>query len=109
MKTRVSLLLVLVTVLAIAPAAMAECKACRPLKETCLTALNGGWLNCVWDESLNNCVTSNWCGTQAASLQVAPLASEFEVAAVERLDEPQTSDTNTTRVASLETAPSLTR
>ncbi|HYC92769.1 MAG TPA: hypothetical protein VEO54_26405 [Thermoanaerobaculia bacterium] len=109
MKTRVTLLLVFAIVLATAPVALANhCKVCRPLHEACSTSLNYGWANCAWDESTGKCVTSNYCGNHvAAATQIAPLASQYAVAAVERLDEPQSVNTTETRVASLETAPTL--
>ncbi|HEX7808821.1 MAG TPA: hypothetical protein VF608_08850 [Thermoanaerobaculia bacterium] len=108
MKKRVTLLLVLAIALATAPAAMANhCKRCRPLWEACQSGLTSGFVNCVWDDSINNCVTSTSC-SHALSAQIEPLASEFAVASVERLDEPQSNPTDT-RVASLETAPTADR
>ena len=108
MKTRVTLLLVLTIVLATAPAAMANhCKVCRPLHESCSTSLNYGFANCAWNEDTGTCVTSNYCGNHvAAATEIDAFASEFAVASVERLDEPQP-QTNEPRVASLETAPVL--
>lgn len=107
MKKRVALLLVVALTLTIAPAALANhCKICRPLWEACSQNALQGWTNCVWDESLNKCITSVSCSHSVAAL--TPLASEFQVASVELLDEPQTG-TNETRVASLETAPAAAR
>lgn len=108
MKTRLTLLLMLaLIVLATAPVAMANhCKICRPLWEACSQNATTGWTNCVWDESTNKCITSGSCSHTAALLQ--PLAAEFQVASVERLDEPQ-ANTNETRVATLETAPTAAR
>ena len=106
MKKRMTLLLVLAIALATAPAAMANhCKRCRPLWEACALNTTSGWVNCVWDESINNCVTSVSCSHLSAAV-IEPLASEYAVASVERVDEaqPQT-NADETRVASLETAP----
>lgn len=109
MKTRVSLLLVLAIVLATAPVAMANhCKVCRPLHEACSTSSNYGWLNCTWNEETGTCSTSSACGNHSAALALEPLAADYAVASVERLDVPQT-NMDETRVASLETASTLTR
>lgn len=103
MKKRVTLLLVLAIAITTAPAALANhCKRCRPLWEACQSGLTSGFVNCEWDDSTGTCITSTACShTTAAQLQ--PLASEFVVASVERLDEPQPNTTET-RVASLEAA-----
>ncbi|HEX6086261.1 MAG TPA: hypothetical protein VF266_17150 [Thermoanaerobaculia bacterium] len=107
MKKRVVLLLVVALTLTLAPAAMANhCKVCRPLWEACGQSASSGWNNCTWDESTNKCITSSSCSHSVAAL--TPLASEFQVASVENLDEPQ-AGANETRVASLETAPTAAR
>ena len=107
MKQRVALFLVVALTLTIAPAALANhCKICRPLWEACSQNALQGWNNCVWDDANNKSITSSSCSHSTAAL--TPLASEFQVASVELLDEPQT-DKNETRVASLETAPAPTR
>ena len=106
MKKRMTLLLVLAIALATAPAAMANhCKRCRPLWEACQSGLTSGFVNCEWSDEIGNCVTSPSCSHLTAAV-VAPLASEYAVASVERIDEaqPQT-NADETRVASLETAP----
>jgi len=95
-------LLVLTLTLA-APVAMADhCERCRPATLSCGPASNFGFENCEWTFD-NQCITSSPCGDHSASLAAAqPLASEFTVALVERLDEaPSVSEA---RVASLETA-----
>lgn len=80
-------LLVLAVVLAVAPAAMAECLRCRPIQHLCEPTTVGGFEYCVWGTI--TCSVDWYCYDQAPPT-VAPLASEFVVASVERLDEPHT-------------------
>jgi hypothetical protein len=103
-------LLVLALVLAIAPNAMANpCEKCKPTPPDqiyCYGVTGNGFINC--DTSQGTCIVSGFCtgGGGLTANDVQPLAAEFTVASVERLDEPNTSET---RVASLETAPTLNR
>ncbi|HYC91508.1 MAG TPA: hypothetical protein VEO54_19975 [Thermoanaerobaculia bacterium] len=98
-KLLISLLLFSIA-LAAAPAAMAECLRCRPLLKKCVAATVDGWESCYW---ANDCIfAGEYCTVSQAAVQ--PLASEFQVASVERIDEPQPA-TNEPRVASLEPAP----
>lgn len=100
MKKRVISLLILCIVLATAPAAMAEeCLKCRPLNHTCVPTTIGGFDLCYWMGV--DCIIGEFCGNRVAA---QPLASEFEVASVERADEPQP-NTNETRIALLEPEP----
>jgi len=97
-------LLVLALVLATAPSAMAaHCTKCR-LSTGCIETPTFGHVFC--DDS-NGCVVQTPCGSHLSPSDIEPLAAEFTVASVERLDEPQ--KTPETRVASLETAPTLNR
>ena len=98
MKKRVISVLILSIVLAMAPAAMAQCLRCRP-HQTCGPTTSGGFDFCYYIGP--DCILGEYCGTLAAT---QPLASEYEVASVERADEPQP-NTNETRVASLEPKP----
>ena len=108
MKKRVLSLLVLSILLATAPAAMANhCERCRPLIQACIVSQNFGFDYCEWT-SETTCIVGTACGDHTAMAAAQSLASEFQVASVERLDEPQP-NTNETRVASLETAPAPKR
>ena len=107
-KRMIPLLFVLGILFTIAPVAMANhCWGCkiRPEPHTeppsCVKRLNFGFVNCEPDEENDTCITSNPCGNHSAAL--TPLASEFEVASVERLDEPQTGASDTL-VAAVRTA-----
>lgn len=94
------LLLVLAIVLTSAPAAMAaHCERCRPVSQSCGSAFNYGWEYCEWDVFTNSCYVEFACGPHSAATTTGPLANEFTVASVERLDEPQPAET---RIASLE-------
>lgn len=100
-------LLVLSIALAAAPVAMANhCERCKPATLSCGPALNFGFENCEWTFD-NQCITSSPCGDHSVAA-VQPLAAEFQVASVERLDEPRPAASET-RVASLETAPATHR
>ena|ERR1043165_551072 len=85
MKKRVFSLLVLSIVLATAPAAMAQCLKCRPINHTCVPTTTGGFDFCYYMGV--DCIIGDFCGALAAT---QPLASEYQVASVERADEPQT-------------------
>lgn len=100
MKKRLISLLVLTLVMALAPAAMANhCLRCKPLAETCVGSINYGFQYCDWDDWTGICVTSDPCGNHSASLS-QPLAAEYAVASVERIDEPQANPAAETLVAS---------
>ena len=100
----------LIVVLSAAPDAMAShCFRCKLAQQqfSCVPALGitPGYPICEADE--HSCVTSGTqCATHSAS--IAPLASEFTVASVERLDDGG-SDADETRVAPTRVAQSLTR
>ena len=101
MKTRFVLLLVVVA-LAAAPAALADhCVTCRNAK--CSIAFTGGYQSCT--QLANGCSLSGSCGGPHPFVEEEPFGAEFEVASVERLDEPQQPAASETRVASLEEAP----
>jgi len=99
MKRSSILLLVVAIALASTPSAMA-CQRCKPILLACGTAATG-WEYCEWTWD-NNCITQTPCSSLLATPPSEPLAAEFTVASVERLDEPQAAATET-RVASLET------
>lgn len=106
MKKRLVLMLtVLAIVLMVAPLAMADhCTTCR--YGNCRPATVPAYYFC---EDLGaTCSMSGWgCGGPHPFTEEAPLAAEFVVASVERLDEPQPASAQETQVASLETpAPS---
>lgn len=102
---RVLSLLILAVVLTTAPAAMAQCLRCRP-NQVCGPAPEGGGFEiCYYIGS--SCIANNYCGTSAAA--TAPLASEYEVASVERADDPQpNTDTHERRIALLKSTPEST-
>jgi hypothetical protein len=98
MKKRVISLLILSVILATAPAAMANhCFKCKAISLACVLAPNGGYDSCGGAD--HDCILGEPCGIHREGTQ--PLASEYEVASVERADEPQPSP-NETRVAALE-------
>jgi hypothetical protein len=97
MKKRVISLLILSIVLAMAPAAMAQCLKCRP-NRVCAPTTSGGFDFCYYEGP--DCILGYFCGVAATQ----PLASEYQVASVERADEPQPNP-NETRIASLEPKP----
>ena len=106
MKKRLVSLLVLTIVLtlATAPIAMADhCKRC--LNNACTFAITGGKLSCAI--IAGTCTTSGTCGGPHPRVE-EPLAVDYFVASVERLDEARPASTET-RVASLETKPSAKR
>lgn len=106
MKTRLISLVVLAIILATAPAAMAShCLRCKPLGESCVGALNYGYLFCEFVGP--SCEVAQPCGSHAAPVE--PLESEFTVASVERLDEPSAPSTQHTLVASADTPKPETR
>ena len=101
MTKRVISLLILSILLATAPAAMAQCFKCKVLNHTCPPTTIGGFDFCYWMGP--DCIIGEFCGNVAA---MQPLASEYEVASVERADEPQANtNTNETRIALLEPTP----
>jgi hypothetical protein len=96
MTKRVISLLILSIVLATAPEAMAQCFKCKPINRTCPATTTGGFDFCYWMGP--DCILGFFCGNLAAT---QPLASEYQVASVERFDEPQPKP-DETRVALLE-------
>jgi hypothetical protein len=94
MKKRLLPLLVLAVaiVLITAPAAMADhCRKCS-LQQTCAIAVTGGFPIC--DDSTGTCILQGTKCTGPHPLVEEPLAVEFTVASVERLDEPNTAPAN---------------
>lgn len=109
MRKQWILLLVLAIALTSAPAALANhCERCRPISQSCGIAANFGWEYCEWDVFENNCYVETACGSHLGAALSAPLAADYTVASVERLDEPQPA-ADATRVASLATPSPLTR
>ena len=103
MKKRLISLLVLAIALTAAPSLMAQdCLKCRPIQHTCVPTTSGGFDSCYW---ANDCIIGDYCGALTESMP--PLASEFQVVSVERLDEPQQAKPAETRVASLEKTPDI--
>ena len=91
MTKRLIPLLVLTLIVAIAPTALADhCERCRPVPQTCGPALtsSSGYEICY--EDAFGCHVEFPCGPHAPDA-LTPLAAEFTVATVERLDEPKTS------------------
>lgn len=105
MKKRLVLLfMVFAVVLTVAPPAMADhCTTCR--FGNCRPATVPAYYFC---EDLGaTCSLSGACGGPHPFTEEEPLAIDFVVASVERLDEGQPAPSEQTRVASLETpAPS---
>ena len=107
MKRQWILLLVLAVALMSAPVAMADhCQRCPPVSQTCTPWPNFGFEFC--DDS-NGCLVQFPCGDHSRQFEVESLASEFTVAAVERLDGPEQPAEDATRVASLATPSTLDR
>jgi hypothetical protein len=112
MKRAISLLFAVAILFTIAPIAMADhCNRCRsrPFQQgepaNCQISPNHGFVNCTVDVVNDTCILSTACGDHAAL--VTPLASEFQVASVERLDEPQTAASDTLVAAVYTAAPAL--
>lgn len=104
MKKRLVVLLSLAIALTAAPAALAShCKICTELRQECRPILNYGFSVCSWNP-WDGCVLEQACGSHFAPSQ--PLAAEFTVASVERLDEPQQPNQAATLVAANDTDPS---
>ena len=101
MKQRVFSLLILSIVLATAPAAMANhCFKCQAISLNCILAPNRGYDSCGGGGQ--DCILGEPCGDHREA--TPPLASEYEVASVERADEPQP-NTDETRIALVQPAP----
>jgi hypothetical protein len=105
MKKRLLPFLVLAVILVTAPAAMADhCRKCKTTQDglqICWIAVSGGYPFC--DASSGSCVFSGqWCTGPHPFTDEEPLAADFTVASVERLDEAQPAKAET-RVASLQT------
>lgn len=100
-KRLVLLLMVFAILLTMAPVAMADhCKTCKFGR--CWPATVPAYYFC--DDSSGACILSGWgCGGPHPYTEEAPLAAEFVVASVERIDERQPAPAGETRVASLET------
>ncbi|HYI08518.1 MAG TPA: hypothetical protein VEK57_05580 [Thermoanaerobaculia bacterium] len=105
MKKRILLFLVVAVVFATAPDAMAVCYRCN-VDKICVTGGPFGYQICRDGVGGGHCYLDAPCGSLAG--EVEPLAAEFTVASVERLDEPQTAASETL-VASIETPPSANR
>jgi hypothetical protein len=103
MKIRLIPLLLLAVMVLSAPAAMAACLRCDPRHEACKGTPIGGYLVCE-DQGNKLCYTESPCGTGLAPA-TEPLAAEFTVASVERLDQPKASAPDKPQVASVEVPP----
>jgi hypothetical protein len=102
MTKRLIPLLTLTILLATAPAAMAACFKCGRDPSTCVQVTVGqGWTTC--EPGLNDepCIYGGPACYPGGGFAPEPFDAEFEVAAVERLDEPQPTAPET-RVAALE-------
>lgn len=106
-KRTIPLLFVLAILITIAPAALANhCLGCkiRSLPHTeppsCVTRLNFGFAFCEPDYDNDTCITDFPCGSHSAAM--TPLAADYHVASVERLDQPR-SAANDSLVARAET------
>ena len=110
MKKQMIALLVLTVVvtLMIAPLAMADhCRKCNATGTRCAIAASGGKPFCT--DTSGTCVLSGLTCTGPHPFTEEPLAAEFEVVSVERLDEQPQPAANDTRVASLETTETAVR
>ena len=85
MKTH-RLLLFLAVVLFTTTSAMADCWKCLEINNQCHNAPKQGFEFCVNDIDLGCILSGDPCGSISAE---QPLASEYSVAAVERIDQPQ--------------------
>jgi hypothetical protein len=102
MKKRLLMLLVLVAIVATAPMAMADhCVTCK--FGTCRFATLPAYRFC--EVTPTGCSLSFSCGGPHPLIEEEYFTTEFVVASVERLDEPQQPTASETRVASLEKAP----
>jgi hypothetical protein len=105
MKKALFALVVLATIVATAPVAMADhCRRCKNFT-TCWPATTAGQPFC--DDSSGSCVFSGATCTGPHPFVgnvEEPLAATFVVASVVRLDEPRPAPNAETRVASLATA-----
>jgi hypothetical protein len=113
-RRTIPLLLVLAILFTIAPVAMADhCYRCRsrPFQQgepaNCQISPNHGFVTCTVNVANDTCTLTTACGDHASL--VTPLASEFQVASVERLDEPQTAATDTLVAAVRTTTAPATR
>ncbi|HYC89204.1 MAG TPA: hypothetical protein VEO54_08345 [Thermoanaerobaculia bacterium] len=112
MKKRILLMVVVILLILAVPVAMANhCRRCRPGptpgQSTCTIAtgtLLGGYEGCYVENG--SCITFGAaCPPHTAA--VTPLAAEYRVASVERLDEPKSGAGETTvAAATVEAAPS---
>ena len=100
MKRAIPLLFAVAILFTLAPVAEAShCYGCKIRPEPnyeppeCVTRANYGYASCYEDYENDVCVLNYPCGPHAAS--VTPMAAEFEVASVERLDEPKTAASDT--------------
>jgi hypothetical protein len=107
-KRLVSLLVLSVVLTAFAPLALADhCSICNASGTLCRPAGSGGKPTCVVIGGV--CMLSgSTCTGPHPLIETEPLAAEFTVISVERLDEPQ-SPASETRVASLETTQTAPR
>jgi len=88
MKRLIPLLALAVVVCLFAvPDASASCWRCSAGLQKCLYVNHPAWYNCTWIPSEGWCDLENECEPFGSAQAVAPLASEFQVASVEVLDE----------------------
>jgi hypothetical protein len=83
MKKTVLLLVIAVTLIT-APSLLA-CVHCKPINQSCAPGTIGA-LTCDWDDT--TCILTGSCHGFAPT--ETPLAADFTVASVERLDQPNT-------------------
>jgi hypothetical protein len=83
MKKTVLLLVIALTLVA-APSLMA-CVHCKPINQSCAPGTIGAQM-CDWDDT--HCILTGSCPGFAPT--ESPLAADFTVASVERLDQPNT-------------------
>ncbi|HEX6097625.1 MAG TPA: hypothetical protein VF432_14955 [Thermoanaerobaculia bacterium] len=106
MKKALFALVILAVVVAAVPAPDAMADHCRRCKNftTCFPATTGGQTFC--DDTSGSCVFSGGpCSGPHPFVEVdEPLAAQFTVAVVTRLDAPQAPAGDETRVAALQTA-----
>ena len=108
MKRAASLFFAAAVLLTLAPAALANhCYNCKfypePTTEPpqCIRYYNYAFMYCEENYDTGECDVEFACGNHT----LAPLASDFAVASVERLDEPRTSASDTLMAAARPAAP----
>lgn len=114
MRKRIALLVGVALILSAAPDAFADhCWRCRyfpRLGEVACVTVNsttiGGWTICEEDGTGGCSVSGEECAPHTAAF-VPPLASEYTVVAVERLDEPRTAADETLVASAVANRPAI--